>query len=138
MFPKAAIKQKPWGREIWWADTTKYAGKILEVKKGARLSLQFHRKKEETQYLFAGKVSITYGLEPQKLKKKILTPGMVFHIAPKTIHRIEGIAKNSVIFEVSTPHLTDVVRLSDDYGRPGEGNHEKLDKKLFAQAAKDR
>lgn len=137
MFPKAAVKQKPWGKEIWWADTPKYAGKILEVVRGARLSLQFHRKKEETQYLFAGKVIITYGTDPKKLKKKTLLPGQAFHIKPKTIHRIEGVAKNSIIFEVSTPHLTDVVRLSDDYGRPGEGNHEKLDKTI-AKATRGR
>ncbi|MCK5471661.1 cupin, partial [Candidatus Gracilibacteria bacterium] len=59
---KPKIKLKPWGREVWFADTRKYAGKILEIKKGERLSLQFHRWKEETQFLFEGKVRITFGL----------------------------------------------------------------------------
>ncbi len=128
MQPK--IKLKPWGREIWWADTPKYAGKILEVKKGQRLSLQYHRWKTETQYLFAGKVRLTYGTDAQKLKTKILKPGDSFHIPPRMIHRIEGIAALSVIFEVSTPHLTDVTKLTDDYGRQGSGNNEQLDRKL--------
>jgi len=127
---KSNIKLKPWGREIWWADTPKYAGKILEVKKGERLSLQFHHQKEETQFLFAGEIRITFGMHISKLRNKILKPGEVFHIPPKLIHRVEGIASLSIIFEVSTPHLTDVVKLADDYGRSGSGNDEETDCKL--------
>ncbi|MFH1545957.1 MAG: cupin domain-containing protein [Patescibacteria group bacterium] len=127
---KPKIKLKPWGREIWFADTRKYAGKILEIKKGERLSLQFHRWKEETQLLFEGKVRVTFGSNEKKLRTKILTPGEVFHIPPKMIHRVEGLAPLSKIFEVSTPHLHDVVKLSDDYGRRGSGNDEKLDVRL--------
>lgn len=127
---KTKIKPKPWGREIWWADTPKYAGKILEVKKGERLSLQYHRWKEETQYLFSGKVKIIYGKDAKKLRSKTMNPGDAFHIPPRLIHRVEGIAAKSVIFEVSTPHLTDVVKLQDDYGRKGSGNDEKTDKRL--------
>jgi len=130
MILKPKIKLKPWGREIWFADTSKYAGKILEVKKGERLSLQFHRWKEETQFLFEGSVKITFGKNSEKLKSRILKTGEVFHISPRTIHRVEGIAPLSKIFEVSTPHLKDVVKLSDDYGRSGSGNDEKLDSKL--------
>jgi mannose-6-phosphate isomerase len=127
---KVQIKPKPWGREIWFAQTKKYAGKILEVKKGERLSLQFHRFKEETQFLFEGRVRITFGKKKQSLKSKVLKHGEAFHIPPKMIHRIEGLAKLSKIFEVSTPQLKDVVKLSDDYGRQGTGNDERLDKKL--------
>ena len=130
---KPKIKPKPWGREIWFAATKHYAGKVLEVKKGARLSLQFHRKKEETQFLFSGKVRLTFGSDPKKLKSKILKPGELFHIPPGTIHRIEGLASLSKIFEVSTPELTDVVKIEDDYGRSGSGNDEKLDRKLSRQ-----
>lgn len=124
------IKLKPWGRELWWAQTADYAGKILEVKKGARLSLQYHQKKEETQYLYSGRARLTFGKTEKTLKTKILRPGDSFHIPPKTIHRLEGLAPKSIIFEVSTSHLTDVVKLADDYGRKGSGNDEKLDRKL--------
>ncbi len=127
---KPKIKPKPWGREIWFATTQNYAGKILEVKKGARLSLQFHEKKEETQFLFSGKVRLTFGTNSKKLRTKILNPGDVFHIPPGMIHRIEGLAPLSKIFEVSTPELDDVVKISDDFGRSGSGNDEKLDRKL--------
>jgi mannose-6-phosphate isomerase-like protein (cupin superfamily) len=73
---------------------------------------------------------LTFGSDSRKLKTKILNPGDVFHIPPQTIHRIEGLAPLSKIFEVSTPELDDVVKLADDYGRSGSGNNEKLDHKL--------
>ncbi len=127
--PKVKIKLKPWGREIWFAHTDKYAGKILELKKGHRYSLQYHEKKEETQYLYKGKLKLIYGIDKEKLQEKILNPGDKFDVAPYTIHRIEAL-QNSEIFEVSTPELEDIVKIKDDYGRKGKGNNDKLDKKL--------
>lgn len=123
------IKLKPWGREIWFAHTEQYAGKILEVKAGHRYSLQFHRKKRETQYLFSGKVKFIYGESEDNLQEKILEPGDKFEVVPPMIHRVEAI-EDSQIFEVSTPELDDVVKLHDDYGRTGEGNNEEMDQKL--------
>lgn len=127
---KPKIKLKPWGREIWFAETKKYAGKVLEIKKGARLSLQFHRRKEETQFLFSGRVRVTFGTDVHRLRTKILRPGDAFHIPPRRIHRLEGLAELSLIFEVSTPQLNDVIKLADDYGRSGNGNNEKRDRQL--------
>lgn len=123
------IKEKPWGREVWFANTAGYVGKILEVKKGGRLSLQYHEQKTETQYLFSGKVKLTVGTKQNELKEVILNPGDKYDIFPYTIHRIEGL-EDSSIFEVSTSELSDVVRLADDYGRPDRGNNEELDKQL--------
>lgn len=123
------IKLKPWGREIWFAHTDSYAGKILEVKKGHRLSLQYHEKKIETQYVYSGKVKFTYGTDENALQEIILSPGSKFDITPYTIHRVEAL-EDSEIFEVSSPELTDVVKLADDYGRSGKGNNEELDAKL--------
>lgn len=129
------IKEKPWGREVWFANTAGYVGKILEVKKGGRLSLQYHEQKTETQYLFSGKVKLTVGTQQNELKEVILNPGDKYDIFPYTIHRIEGL-EDSSIFEVSTSQLTDVVRLADDYGRPDRGNNEELDKKLAEEQKK--
>ncbi len=120
---------KPWGKEIWFAQTENYAGKILIVKKGERLSLQYHQQKSETQYLYAGQVKLTYGSSENDLQEIILNPGDKFDIYPYTIHRVEGI-EDSVIFEVSTPQLDDIVKLADDYGRTGSGNDAQLDQKL--------
>ena len=46
---------KPWGHEVWWAQTEAYAGKLLVVDAGQRLSVQLHREKDETSYLLSGK-----------------------------------------------------------------------------------
>jgi len=126
---KPQIKLKPWGREIWFAQTDKYAGKILEITKGHRYSLQYHEKKQETQYVVAGRAKLTYGTEKDSLQEKILNEGDKFDVLPYTIHRLEAL-EDTKIFEVSTPELDDVVKLDDDYGRSGKGNDEKLDTEL--------
>ncbi len=121
------IVEKPWGREIWYADQVAYAGKILEVKKGSRLSLQYHERKTETLYLLSGKVRLTFRtVAPDEhpsaelitpAAQTIWLPGQTVHIPVRTIHRFEAI-EESVLLEVSTPDLTDVVRLQDDFARP--------------------
>jgi mannose-6-phosphate isomerase len=126
---KPEIKLKPWGREIWFAHTEKYAGKILEVTKGSRYSLQYHERKIETQYVYSGKVKFTYGTDKDNLQEEILNSGDKIDVTPYTIHRLEAL-EDSEIFEVSTPELDDVVKLDDDYGRTGKGNNEELDNSL--------
>lgn len=123
------IKPKPWGREIWFAWTSSYAGKILEIEKGHRFSLQYHEKKCETQLIIEGKVKFTYGKNPKKLTEMTLNAGEKVDIPPGTLHRAQALQK-TIIFEVSTPDLDDVIKLADDYGRIGKGNNEKLDRKL--------
>lgn len=123
------IKLKPWGQEIWFAHTEKYAGKILQIKKGHRYSLQYHEKKLETQYIYKGKVKLTYGTDQNNLQEKILNAGDKIDVTPYTIHRLEAL-EDAEVFEVSTPDLDDVVKLHDDYGRSGKGNNEALDQEL--------
>lgn len=129
MSEKPEIKLKPWGKEIWFAHTKNYAGKILEIKKGHRYSLQYHTKKEETQYIFKGKAKFTYGTDQSNLQEKILNSGDKIDIHPYTIHRLEAL-EDTIVFEVSTSELDDVTKIEDDYGRKGQGNDENLDKKL--------
>lgn len=128
-FPSVQIKQKPWGREIWFAQTEQYTGKILELKKGHRYSLQYHERKVETQYVFEGKVKFTVGQDQDHLEEKILNPGEAVHIDVGVLHRAEAL-EDSKIFEVSTADLDDVVKIHDDYGRSGKGNNEALDAQL--------
>jgi len=123
------IKLKPWGREIWFAYNDKYAGKILEINKGHRYSLQYHEKKQETQYIYSGKVKLTFGTDKEQLEEKILGPGEKFEVHPYIIHRLEALEDSQVV-EVSTPELDDVVKLDDDYGRSGKGNNHNLDNQL--------
>lgn len=114
------IVPKPWGHEEIFAETPYYVGKILTVHAGHALSLQYHNRKVETMRVLSGEGEFHIGTgNPQKaLEVHPATPGAVFHIEPGTVHRV--VARTElVILEVSTPHLDDVVRLEDRYGREG-------------------
>jgi len=107
---------KPWGYELRWAITDRYAGKILHVKKGEALSLQYHERKDEYQYVLKGAIDIELGGGDGTLTRRRMTAGDTLHIAPGTRHRLTAL-EDSDIFEVSTPEIDDVVRLEDRYGR---------------------
>jgi mannose-6-phosphate isomerase-like protein (cupin superfamily) len=107
---------KPWGHEVWWAETEAYAGKLLNVKAGHKLSLQLHRAKDESSYLLSGRLRLTRGPDIDDLREQEIGPGFAWRVEPGTVHSIEAI-EDSVVLEVSTPHLDDVVRLQDRYGR---------------------
>ena len=112
-------KEKPWGYELLFAHTPKYAGKVIFVKKGHRLSLQYHEKKDETMYIYMGKCMIEVQRENGDMSSKIFEPGQSISIPPLTKHRLEAL-EDTTFFEVSTPELDDVVRLEDDYGRANQ------------------
>lgn len=108
--------EKPWGYELIYAETEKYAGKILFVLKGQQLSLQYHKVKDETMYLYRGMAELEIR-PPQGTSQvmKILA-GESYRITPGTVHRVTAL-EDCEILEVSTPELNDVVRLEDRYGR---------------------
>jgi mannose-6-phosphate isomerase len=110
--------EKPWGHEIWWTHTEHYAGKILHVQAGQRLSLQYHHEKDESCYLLSGKLLLIQGDSADDLNETIVTAGHAWRNAPGTVHTIEAI-EDADVLEVSTPQLDDVVRLVDNYGREG-------------------
>jgi mannose-6-phosphate isomerase len=106
------ISDKPWGYEILFALTDKYAGKIIYVKEGHRLSLQKHAVKDETIWLHRGLAEVTVKGDTFKVSGN----AMEFRIDPGVVHRIKALTDCEFI-EVSTPELDDVIRLEDDYGR---------------------
>jgi mannose-6-phosphate isomerase len=111
--------EKPWGHEEWWAETDVYAGKLLHVKAGHRLSLQLHREKDESSYVLSGRLLLIRGTGPDDLLEEEIGPGFAWRVEPGSVHTIEAV-EDAVVIEVSTPHLDDVVRLEDRYGRaPG-------------------
>ncbi len=120
--PLAAPRRvdKPWGHEIWWARTERYVGKILHVRKGESLSLQYHNVKDETIRIQSGRLLFEFGPagKAEPLERLEMAPGDAFHITPGTLHRMTGLEDTDVL-EVSTPELDDVVRLEDRYGRQG-------------------
>ena len=107
---------KPWGYELRWALTERYIGKVLHVNKGEALSLQYHDRKDEYQYLVKGSVEIELGGPDGTLTSHRMSAGDTLHITPGTRHRLTAL-EDTDIFEVSTPEVDDVVRLEDRYGR---------------------
>jgi mannose-6-phosphate isomerase-like protein (cupin superfamily) len=108
--------EKPWGHELWWAETEHYAGKLLYIDAGHQLSLQLHREKDESSYLLSGRLRLTRGPSEGELHEEEIGPGYAWRIEPGTVHSIEAL-EDSVVLEVSTPQLSDVVRLRDRYHR---------------------
>ena len=110
---------KPWGHELWFALTDRYAGKLLHVRAGQRLSVQYHERKDETSYLLSGRLHAP-ARAPTRTRwwKPSWTAGDVWRNEPGQVHTIEAL-EDAVVVEVSTPDLDDVVRLTDDYGRAG-------------------
>jgi mannose-6-phosphate isomerase len=110
---------KPWGWELVWAETDHYVGKVLFVKAGESLSLQFHRVKDEAWYVQSGRAKIELGEAGEAvLNEEVVAAPAFFHFTPGTVHRITALDDTTII-EVSTPHLDDIVRLDDSYGREG-------------------
>ena len=112
--------EKPWGYELIWAHTGRYAGKILHVNAGEALSLQYHRQKDETLYLLSGSMRLWLGPSEERLEERLMEEGDWVRIVPGTVHRMEAVSDVDVL-EASTPELDDVVRLEDRYGRAGHG-----------------
>ena len=108
--------EKPWGYELVWAETDRYVGKILHVRAGCRLSLQYHQVKDETMLLQSGEIELLLEDDQGELVARRLQAGVSVHIPPGRKHRLTAITDADVI-EVSTPELDDVVRISDDHGR---------------------
>jgi len=108
---------KPWGHELIFAKTARYVGKILHIKQGETLSLQYHNVKEETLFVVRGELKLTIESDGDR-RVLPLREGESFHIPPRLIHRMEAVIDTDVA-EVSTPELDDVVRLEDRYGREG-------------------
>ena len=111
--------EKPWGWELIWAHTSEYVGKLLFVRAGQALSLQYHERKDESWYVREGRAELELGRAgSQELAAREIAAGECFHFPPRTVHRVRAL-EDCLIVEVSTPHLDDVVRLEDDYGRAG-------------------
>lgn len=112
------VVQKPWGHETIWAHTEHYVGKVLHITAGQALSVQYHHQKDETIYLLSGEMIYRVQDASGTLREIPLRVGESFRNEPGTIHQMEAVTDCDVL-EASTPHLDDVVRLSDRYGREG-------------------
>jgi len=120
MLKKVTIVDKPWGHEELWAQSSRgYVGKILFIKKGHRLSRQYHRVKEETVMVLEGILICEAGpyFDGDTIHSYVMHPGDIFHVAAGTIHRFGAEEGDVRLVEVSSAEIEDIVRLEDDYKR---------------------
>jgi mannose-6-phosphate isomerase len=110
--------EKPWGHELVWAETDRYAGKVLVIETGRRLSLQYHERKLESILVISGRLRLVLEDDDGELRTDELGPGEARLIPVGRTHRFEAIERTE-LFEVSSPELDDVVRIEDDFGRRG-------------------
>ena len=110
--------EKPWGWELVWAEAEDYVGKLLFVRAGESLSLQYHEVKDESWLVQEGRARLELGDVGEELETFEIAPGAAYRFRPGTVHRVTAI-EDTLVIEVSTSHLTDVVRLEDRYGREG-------------------
>ncbi len=110
--------EKPWGWELVWAEAEAYVGKLLFVRAGESLSLQYHEVKDESWLVQEGRAKLELGPVDGELETFEISPGDAFRFRPGTVHRVTAV-EDTLVIEVSTPHLDDVVRLEDRYGREG-------------------
>ena len=108
--------EKPWGYEIVYAATEHYLGKVLFIRAGEQLSLQFHKRKDEVIYVHSGRIELDVGEPGRTPDVEVVGPGRAFRFAPGVVHRWRAL-EDSTVLEASTPELDDVVRLEDRYGR---------------------
>jgi mannose-6-phosphate isomerase len=110
--------EKPWGWELVWAETEHYVGKLLFVRAGESLSLQYHERKDESWLVREGRARLELGDVDGELEAFEIAPGDAFRYRPGTVHRVTAV-EDTLVLEVSTPDLDDVVRVEDRYGRAG-------------------
>ena len=110
--------EKPWGWELVWAETEQYVGKLLFVRAGEALSLQYHERKDESWLVREGRARLELGEVDGELEVVEIEAGDAFRFPPGTVHRVTAL-EDTLVVEVSTPQLDDVVRVEDRYGREG-------------------
>jgi len=110
--------EKPWGYELIWAVTERYVGKLIHVRAGQALSLQFHVQKDESIFVASGLLDLVLETPDGVLETHRLGTGMSARIRAGRRHRMVAV-EDTDLFEASSPEIDDIVRLEDRYGREG-------------------
>lgn len=122
----AKTVRKPWGYEVWInGENSEYSLKKILLNKGCRTSLQFHRKKRETNLVLVGEFEFTFLKDSNETFSEhthpetisiLLSGPVAIDIEPMNLHRISALS-DLIMYEASSPELDDVIRVSDDNKR---------------------
>lgn len=105
------VREEPkgWGREIIFADTPAYCGKLLCFDKAlSKFSMHFHDSKIETWYVQKGSFTVSWiDTKTSKQSHQNLRAGDVWHNPRLLPHQLTALEDGSVIIEVSTADSKD-------------------------------
>jgi len=107
--------EKPWGYEIWYAWTDRYAGKLLHVRPGGRLSLQYHERKDESSYVLRGRLWLTRGRSLDQLTVVEVGEGFAWRNPPGEIHTL--VVPDDCVEMVTFFNIGGAMIYLDDAGR---------------------
>jgi oxalate decarboxylase/phosphoglucose isomerase-like protein (cupin superfamily) len=110
--------EKPWGYELHWAITDRYMGKLIHIRAGEALSLQYHERKDESILVLAGLLDLELQDASGEMETHRVAAGVTARVRPRRRHRFVAVEDTDLI-EVSSTEIDDVVRLEDRYGREG-------------------
>lgn len=123
------VSHKGWGREIIFANTAQYAGKVLAFIAGGRMSLHFHVEKREHWYVLEGSFALEFrDTKTGKTDTVELLPGDCWFNPQGFPHRLTAGNRGGKILEVSTRDIaSDNYRISpgDSQGPAGPDNYER-------------
>lgn len=107
-------EKRPWGKFERFTQNEVSTVKILTVKPGEQLSVQYHKKREEFWRVVSGECEVILGEETHKAKK-----GDEFFVPKETKHSIKTTDSKTEILEISFGEFdeNDIVRVEDKYGR---------------------
>ena len=114
----AKVVNKPWGREEWLNLDERGCYKRILITRGTKTSFQYHERKEETNYIVSGQAEFWLENDLGEIEKKTCGPGTFMTVKPPKKHRVIALT-DLILLETSTPEVDDVIRISDDYQRPG-------------------
>ncbi|HEY2107843.1 MAG TPA: hypothetical protein VGH29_18745 [Candidatus Binataceae bacterium] len=100
------IVPKGWGREVWIANNDLYCGKILEIRKGKRCSLHYHKIKNETFFLRSGRMLVRVKEQAggDVVEEFEMVPGECMDVPTGLIHQMVAL-EDCELFEFSTQHF---------------------------------
>ena len=91
------VEPKGWGRELWIANSPFFCGKILEIKRGKKCSLHFH-KLNGVLLPPAGhlRIRVKESHSDQKVEEFELRPGQCMDVPVGLVHQMEALEDSEV------------------------------------------
>ena len=115
-----SMGERDWGVEtLVHLSPDNWSMKKLEIKKGCKGGLQYHRLKDEAAFVLQGTLMVRY-VDNHTIIEEVYEAGSSIHFPPGCIHQEEALT-DCLLLEVSTPHANDRVRMDNQFGMEATG-----------------